>query len=106
MAEGHQWCYQGDMLVDEVSPHRQEWCAKCGTVRVQFSLGWFYQISDLARANPCKGEDTFLSKVPERSMTRVSSSNRLGRGLKELMDKAAPMTVKGLLPISKDDNGD
>lgn len=87
MSDGHQWCYQGDLLLEEVSKHRQEWCAKCGTTRVNFHRGWAIQVPDNAKANPCEGKDTFLSSPPERTYTTRAGKVVLGRGLKDLMEK-------------------
>jgi hypothetical protein len=99
--ESCHWCYQGDMLVGEVSPHRQEWCVQCGTVRVLFAqLGWSYQVSDLARKHPCTGKGAFLSEVPTRALPPLRTK-RLGRGLKDLIAQNPIANYRGLFPVPK-----
>jgi len=105
----HRWCYQGDLLVGEVEPHRQEFCVECGTTRVWFQMGWAYQYPDLARkflASCTEVKDTHVSQIPE-SIYRAPGKqrkrpDRLGRGLLDLQKTlGAAVIIKGLFPQPK-----
>lgn len=101
----HQWCYHGELLVEEVSRHRQEWCVGCGTVRVLFQMGWAYQYTDDFRAKLEAGaiieRDRYIGKLPDRIYYKKKGNifpNRLGRGLKELLEEQTyPSPIKGLI---------
>lgn len=92
----HLWCYQYDALLNDTEPHRVEWCSACGTTRMWFVSGWWYQVPDLARPllNRCKEVDRY-KKNPR-------PATHLGRGLLDLQATLPdPTTLVSLFKNAK-----
>ena len=96
----HQWCHPCKADI-EGATFRMEWCLLCGTIRVNFHMGWSYMRPDGYREKVASGQivekDSFVGKVPDRVYENPRSPNnpaitRLGRGLKDLLEQqvAAP----------------
>ena len=81
----HGWVYVGDILLEETSTHRAEFCLGCGTFRVNFVLGWSYLVPDCSKEllrDVDKIDHTYLG--PADSLGPRPSRAGLGRGLKDI----------------------
>ena len=95
----HKWCYPCEASI-EGSTFRMEWCLLCGTIRINFQMGWSYMRPDGFREKVEAGavieKDTFVGKVPDRVYDKLTSKpgrSVLGRGLKELLDREIKPTA-------------
>jgi predicted Fe-S protein YdhL (DUF1289 family) len=102
----HDWCYLGELLVNEVSRHRLEFCTGCGTARVKFDK-WWYMYPELAREllEKCeKVRDRYVGDPPDNlSRSLRAPKKRLGRGLLDIQraQSALGPTIQSLFPKPK-----
>ena len=98
----HSWCYLGELLVSEVSRHRQEFCTGCGTVRVKFDK-WWYMYPELARELLEKCEkvgDTYVWPAPDDlSRALHAPKRRLGRGLLDIQRTQGALGSASILKL-------
>lgn len=105
MTHTHRWLYEYDAAINiggHYSYHRAEWCAECGTLRVNFSLGWAYHYPTGVKEMLEKMDSVKEEFVTPQHVPPQRGPQRLGRGLAELRLMPGPSPTKGLLPKPKE----